>query len=121
MEKIVNLEKNEKFQKIINNNPIENSVKIFDRIVVNGSGYMSVDFITRPEFKEHQKHMDARFDGIENKIELNNQIISKNINEAVSNLKEEISDKKLTTNRFWIGISIPAIISIVGILISIFI
>ncbi|WP_432756024.1 hypothetical protein WKW44_07045 [Staphylococcus saprophyticus] len=78
-----------------------------------------MDYITRPEFEQHQKHMDTRFDAIEAKINLNNQILSKDIKEAVSSLKEEINDKKITTNRFWIGISIPAIISIIGILISI--
>lgn len=81
---------------------------------------MNTDYITRPEFEQHQKHMDTRFDALEDKIELNNQILSKDIKEAVSKLKEEINDKKLTTNRFWLGISIPAIISIIGIIISIF-
>ncbi|MFQ3801662.1 hypothetical protein [Staphylococcus xylosus] len=84
-----------------------------------GGDFMSMDYITRPEFEQHQKHMDTRFDAIEAKINLNNQILSKDIKEAVSSLKEEINDKKITTNRFWIGISIPAIISIIGILISI--
>lgn len=86
-----------------------------------GINNMSIDFITRPEFEEHQKHMDNRFDAIEDKMQLNNQILTNNIEEAVTNLKEEINDKKLTSNRFWIGISVPAVISISGILISIFI
>ena len=81
---------------------------------------MSNEYITRPEFVQHQQHMDTRCDAIEDKMNLNNEILSKEIKEAVSSLKEEINDKKITTNRFWIGISIPAIISIIGIIISIF-
>lgn len=85
-----------------------------------GGDVMSNDYITRPEFELHQKHMDTRFDAIEDKMNLNKEILSKEIKEAVSIVKEEINDKKITTNRFLIGISIPAIISIIGILISIF-
>ena len=83
-------------------------------------GNMSTDYITRPEFEQHQKHMDTRFDAIEDKVDLNKQILSKEIKEAVSSLKEEINNKKITTNRFWIGISVPTIMSIIGILINFF-
>ncbi|MDK9870693.1 MAG: hypothetical protein L0L09_13860 [Staphylococcus equorum] len=72
-------------------------------------GNMSMDYITRPEFEQHQKHMDSRFDNVELKI-----------NKAVTDLKEEISKEKVTTKRFWIGISVPAIISIVGVCIQLF-
>ncbi|WP_197272601.1 hypothetical protein [Staphylococcus sp. EGD-HP3] len=85
-----------------------------------GGDIMNNDYISRPEFELHQKHMDTRFDAIEDKMNLNNEILSKEIKEAVSSLKEEINDKKITTNRFWIGISIPALISVIGIIISIF-
>lgn len=81
---------------------------------------MSTDYITRPEFEEHKKHMDSRFDGIDQKINSTKEVISKDIKNAVSELKIEINDKKVTSKRFWIGISVPAIISIVGVVLQFF-
>lgn len=81
---------------------------------------MSTDYITRPEFEEHKKHMDTRFDGIDQKIDSTKEVISKDIKNAVSELKIEINDKKVTSKRFWIGISVPAIISIVGVVLQFF-
>ncbi|WP_241961304.1 hypothetical protein, partial [Staphylococcus gallinarum] len=83
-------------------------------------GNMSMDYITRPEFEEHKKHLDTRFDNLEDRIESNKVILSKDINVAVSNLKDEIAKDKVTTKRFWIGIAIPALISIAGVIVSIF-
>lgn len=85
-----------------------------------GGDIMNNDYLIKSAFEQHEKHMNTRFEAIEEKIDLNNKILSQDIKEAVSSLKEEINDKKITTNRFWIGISIPAIISIIGILISVF-
>ncbi|WP_426458391.1 hypothetical protein [Staphylococcus nepalensis] len=85
-----------------------------------GGDIMNNDYLIKSAFEQHEKHMNTKFEAIEEKIDLNNKILSKDIKEAVSSLKEEINDKKITTNRFWIGISIPAIISIIGILISVF-
>lgn len=53
--------------------------------------------------------MGSRFDNVELKI-----------NKAVLYLKEKISKEKVTTKRFWIGISVPAFISIVGVCIQLF-
>lgn len=70
---------------------------------------MSLDYITRPEFEQHQKHMDTRFDNVELKID-----------NAVKSLKGEINLEKVTSKRFWIGVSIPAIISLISIVINLF-
>lgn len=72
-------------------------------------GNMSMDYITRPEFNEHKAHLDTRFDNVQHQIK-----------EAVSDLKDEINDEKITSIKFWVGISVPAVISIIGILIQIF-
>ncbi|QHW38355.1 hypothetical protein GZH82_04375 [Staphylococcus ursi] len=63
---------------------------------------MSLDYITRPECEQHQKHMDSRFDNVELRID-----------NAVKNLKEEINLEKVTSKRFWIGISVVLLICIV--------
>ncbi|PTK25054.1 hypothetical protein BUZ54_07755 [Staphylococcus hominis] len=81
---------------------------------------MRNDYITRPEFVEHQKHMDTRFNAIENKVDNLEKSLGKDIKSAMKDIKEEINNEKVTTNRFWIGVSIPAIISIIGIIIQLF-
>lgn len=70
---------------------------------------MSIDYITRPEFEQFEKRLDSKFENVELSID-----------NAVKSLKEEIKNEKLTTKRFWIGIAIPSVISIVSILVNIF-
>lgn len=70
---------------------------------------MCMDYITRPEFNEHKAHLDTRFENVQHQIK-----------EAVSDLKDEIKDRKIPSIKFWVGISVPAVISIIGILIQIF-
>lgn len=82
-------------------------------------GNMNNDYITRPEFEEHQKHMDTRFDGINDKISLTKDVLSRDIKNAVSELKNEINDKKVTSKRFWIGISVPAILSLLSLIVTV--
>ncbi|NHM75429.1 hypothetical protein G8Y85_08475 [Staphylococcus sp. 11007852] len=71
---------------------------------------MSIDYITRPEFEQFEKRLDSKFENIELSID-----------NAVKNLREEIKHEKVTTKRFWIGITIPAVISVIGILVNIFV
>lgn len=115
----------------INNNPKYNQTKIKNDFVKSFStgtlgyteiegGNMRNDYITRPEFVEHQKHMDTRFNAIENKVDNLEKSLGKDIESAMKDIKEEINNEKVTTNRFWIGVSIPAIISIIGIIIQFF-
>ncbi|MEM5398033.1 hypothetical protein [Staphylococcus gallinarum] len=73
------------------------------------AGNMSMDYITRPEFEQHEKNMESNFEKVELKID-----------KAVNDLKEEINNKKITTTRFWIGICIPSLIGIAGILVPLF-
>jgi len=73
-----------------------------------GGGNMN-NYITRPEFEEHQRHLDSRFNGISKDIEI-----------AKREIKDEIKEEKVTTRNFWIGISIPSILSAVSILLSVF-
>lgn len=73
---------------------------------------MNNDYVTRPEFKLHQKHMDTKLNMLEKSLK-------SEIKTAISELKNEINDNKVTTTRFWIGISIPAIIGIVSLVVSI--
>ncbi|MCE4976543.1 hypothetical protein KJC25_11100 [Staphylococcus hominis] len=64
--------------------------------------------------------MDTRFNAIENKVDNLEKSLGKDIKSAMKDIKEEINNEKVTTNRFWIGVSIPAIISIIGIIIQLF-
>ncbi|MEB8093519.1 hypothetical protein [Mammaliicoccus lentus] len=41
------------------------------------------------------------------------------IKNAVSELKNEINDKKVTSKRFWIGISVPAILSLLSLIVTV--
>lgn len=116
MKKVVSIEANKKFKRILSNNYEVNSKKIFDTSIAVGSDYMNTDYITRPEFQEHQKHLDTRFDGIDAKIALTKDVLSGDIKNAISELKDEINDKKVTSVKFWIGISVPAILSIISII-----
>lgn len=116
MKKVVNIEANKKFKRILSNNYEVNSKKIFDTSIAVGSDYMNTDYITRPEFQEHQKHLDTRFDGIDAKITLTKDVLSGDIKNAISELKDEINNKKVTSVKFWIGISVPAILSIISII-----
>ncbi|MCW8324007.1 hypothetical protein MBG44_10060 [Staphylococcus aureus] len=83
-------------------------------------GNMSYEYITRPEFEEHKSHLDTRFDKVELSIQKSQISLSKDIEVAIKNLKDEINDKKLTSNRFWIGIAVPTLVSIIGIIIGVF-
>lgn len=115
----------------INNNPKYIQTKIkndFTETFSTGTlGYSEIegdnmrnDYITRPEFVEHQKHMDTRFNAIEKQIDNLEKSIGKDIKVAINGIKEEINKEKVTTKRFWIGVSIPAIISIIGIIVQFF-
>ncbi|HEA4273861.1 TPA: hypothetical protein QHD34_001866 [Staphylococcus aureus] len=83
-------------------------------------GNMSYEYITRPEFEEHKRHLDTRFDKVEDSIKKSQISLSKDIELAIKNLKDEINDKKLTSHRFWIGIAAPTVVSIIGIIIGVF-
>lgn len=84
-------------------------------------GNMSMDYITRPEFEQHQKNMDSRFDAIDDKLDLTKEAISSEIKNAISELKVEINKDKVTESKFKIGIAIPSIISVVSIIVTILI
>ncbi len=58
--------------------------------------------------------MNNRFDEINDKISLTKDVLSGEIKNAVSQLKNEINENKVTSKRFWIGISIPAILSLLS-------
>ena len=63
--------------------------------------------------------MNNRFDEINDKISLTKDVLSGEIKNAVSELKNEISDNKFTSKRFSIGISIPTILSLLSLIITI--
>ncbi len=69
---------------------------------------MSIDYIARPEFDQFEKRLDSKFENVELSID-----------NAVKSLKEEIKHEKLTTKRFWVGISVPAIIGLGSLVVSI--
>lgn len=73
---------------------------------------MNSEYITRSEFQQHVINMNNRFDEINDKISLTKDVLSGEIKNAVSELKNEINDNKVTSKRFMIGISIPAILSL---------
>lgn len=82
---------------------------------------MYTDYITRPEFEQHQRHMDSRFDAIDEKLDLTKESISSEIKNAISELKVEINKDKVTESKFRIGIAIPSIISVVSIIVTVLI
>ncbi|WP_233652292.1 hypothetical protein [Staphylococcus hominis] len=80
---------------------------------------MNTNYITRPEFEKHEKHMDYRFDNVEEKInDLKGKVVG-DINAAKNEIKLDINKEKLTTKRFWVGITIPALISMGSLIVSI--
>ncbi|CAG7913345.1 hypothetical protein SSCS72_01141 [Mammaliicoccus sciuri] len=80
---------------------------------------MNSEYITRREFQQHEINMNNRFDAINDKISLTKNVLSGEIKNAVSELKNEINDNKVTSKRFWIGISIPTILSFLSMIITI--
>ncbi|MCG2148485.1 hypothetical protein K4P71_09855 [Staphylococcus epidermidis] len=80
---------------------------------------MNTNYITRPEFEQHEKHMDYRFDNVEGKIDDLKDEFCKDIKAAKNEIKLNINKEKVTTKRFWIGITIPAVISSASLLVSI--
>lgn len=80
---------------------------------------MNTNYITRPEFEKHEKHMDYRFDNIERKIDDLKDKVNGDIKAAKNEIKLDINKEKLTTKRFWIGITIPALISMGSLIVSI--
>lgn len=53
-------------------------------------GDMSMDYITRPEFEQHEKNMNNRFDSLDN----SNSRIEENVKEGKKELKEAIRTNK---------------------------
>ncbi|EHS70332.1 hypothetical protein IS125_2467 [Staphylococcus aureus subsp. aureus IS-125] len=46
---------------------------------------MSYEYITRPEFEEHKRHLDTRFDKVEDSIKKSQISLSKDIDLAIKN------------------------------------
>lgn len=63
------------------------------------------NYITRPEFEEHKRHLDTRFDGISKDIE-----ISKN--EVIKTIE---SDRK-ADKRWFIGLTIGTGVALLGVI-----
>lgn len=82
--------------------------------VNKGGAFINSEYITRSEFQQHVINMNNRFDEINDKISLTKDVLSGEIKNAVSQLKNEINENKVTSKRFWIGISIPAILSLLS-------
>ncbi|UXV31231.1 hypothetical protein PYH58_09220 [Mammaliicoccus sciuri] len=80
---------------------------------------MNSEYITRREFQQHEINMNNRFDAINDKISLTKDVLSGEIKNAVSEIKNEINENKVTSKRFWIGISIPIILSLLSMIITI--
>ncbi|MCD8808178.1 hypothetical protein K1Y25_02900 [Mammaliicoccus sciuri] len=80
---------------------------------------MNSEYITRSEFQQHVINMNNRFDEINDKISLTKDVLSGEIKNAVSELKNEISDNKVTSKRFMKGIIIPTILSILSLIVTI--
>lgn len=80
---------------------------------------MNSEYITRREFQQHEINMNNRFDAINDKISLTKDVLSRDIKNAVFELKNEINNNKVTSKLFWIGISIPTILSIFSLIITI--
>lgn len=59
----------------------------FKEVEVDG---MSTDYITRPEFQQHEKNMNNRFDALDK----SNNNISENVKEGKKELQEEIKTNK---------------------------
>ncbi|MCJ1784476.1 hypothetical protein [Mammaliicoccus sciuri] len=60
---------------------------------------MNSEYITRAEFQQHVINMNNRFDEINDKISLTKDVLSGEIKNAVSELKNEINDHKVISKR----------------------
>ncbi|TDM24305.1 hypothetical protein [Macrococcoides canis] len=91
-----------------------------------GEREMYDDFIRRPEFEEHKKHLDYRFDTLEGKIssfssnlDKQSENLAKNIelkiDNNLKNLKIELNEQAKITRRWFVG----TIVAIVGAIVAI--
>lgn len=97
-----------------------------------GGDFMNNDYLIKSAFDQHEKHMNTKFEHVDNTIKTMDENI-KSLREEVKHLPnsltthinltvdnkindriKEINDNKITKNRFWIGIAIPAILVIIG-------
>nr|WP_315295385.1 hypothetical protein [Mammaliicoccus lentus] len=69
-----------------------------------GGDFMNNDYITRPEFQQHEKHMDKRFDLVESslsslKIDIKNESLQRS-NDSKELKKDiiELVDQKINSN-----------------------
>ncbi|WP_017548675.1 hypothetical protein [Salinicoccus carnicancri] len=85
------------------------------------------NYITRPEFEEHKRHLDSRFDGISKDITIaKDQILSKIAQDKKEEDKEREKDRKESekerkSDRKWfIGLTVATSMSLLGIILQAF-
>ncbi|WP_414055183.1 hypothetical protein [Macrococcus equi] len=89
-----------------------------------GDGYMYDDYIRRPEFEEHKRHLDHRFNSLDQKVDgLKNSIDNKNkelkdtillhMDNNLKDFKLELNEQNKVTRRWLIG-TLIAIIGLSG-------
>lgn len=72
----------------------------------DGGGDMD-NYITRPEFEEHKRHLGSRFDGI-----------SKDIKIAKNEVTEKIEDTRKNDKRWFIGLTVGTGVTFLGVLVA---
>lgn len=77
---------------------------------------MQAEYVTKEVFEEHIAHSDTKFA----KIELLIEKTASDLRNDINDLRNEINKEKVTTKRFWIGLSIPSFLSFVSILVTLF-
>ncbi len=93
----------------------------------SGGGGDMENYITRPEFEEHKRHLDSRFDGISKDITIaKDQILSKIAQDKKEEDKEREKDRKESekerkSDRKWfIGLTVATSMSLLGIILQAF-
>ena len=85
---------------------ISNAVNSNHTGFVNSGGGGNMDnYITRPEFEEHKRHLDSRFDNVQKDIEIaKNSVISK------------IEETRKADKRWFISLAIGTGVTFLGVL-----
>lgn len=73
----------------------------------NGGGGMD-NYITRPEFEEHKRHLDTRFDGV-----------SKDIKLAKKEVIDKIEGTRKSDKRWFIGLAWTTGITLLGVIVAV--
>lgn len=86
----------------------------------NGGGGNMDNYITRPEFEEHKRHLDSRFDGIAKDIKLAKNEIIKNIEDDRKSEDKERAQERKSDRKWFVSLSVGTGIALLGLILQAF-